>query len=154
MFNTIDHGSSKRVAGSFESSSSPEGNSSEGNSPEGGSLEGGSYDERLFSGRRIRNLIIGAVIVVIGGIAAVNVFMYLQYGGTMFDRYFEKKAPKSPMAGKLAFDKGTKYYIGIIRGQGRSQKQGNVYYIEQAGGTLIEVAMVNVEVRDPEKLEK
>lgn len=72
----------------------------------------------------------------------------------MFDRYFQKKEPKSPMAGKLAFDKGTKYYIGIIRAEGHSQRQGNVYYIEQAGGTMIEVARVNVEVRDPEKSDK
>jgi hypothetical protein len=119
-----------------------------------GSPEGSSQGERLFSLRRVRNLVIGTVVVVIGGLVAVNVFMYLQYGGTMFDRYFEKKQPKSPMAGKLAFDKGTKYYIGIIRGEGRSQRQGNVYYIEQAGGTLIEVARANVEVREPEKIEK
>jgi hypothetical protein len=123
-------------------------------SPEVSSPEGSSYEERLFSWRRIRNLIIGTVIVVIGGLIAVNLFMYLQYEGTMFDRYFEKKEQKSPMAGKLAFDKGTKYYIGIIRGEGRSQRQGSVYYIEQAGGTLIEVAKVNVEVRDPEKIDK
>jgi hypothetical protein len=94
------------------------------------------------------------VIVVLGGLTAVNLYMYLEYGGTMFDRYFEKKAPKSPMAGKLAFDRGTKYYIGIIRGEGRSQRQGNVYYIQQAGGTMIEVAKTNVEVRDPEKIDK
>jgi len=123
-------------------------------SREGSPKERDSYEERLFSGRRIRNLIFGTVIMVIGGLAAVNVFMYLQYGGTMFDRYFEKKEPKSPMAGKLAFDKGTKYYIGIIRGEGRSQRQGNVYYIEQAGGSMIEVAKVNVEVREPEKTDK
>ena len=120
----------------------------------GSSPEGSSLDERLFSGHRIRNLLVGAAIVVIGGLLAVNAFMYLQYGGTMFDRYFAKKEPKSPMAGKLAFDKGTKYYIGIIRAEGRSQRQGNVYYIEQAGGSMIEVAKVNVEVRDPEKSDK
>lgn len=131
MFNTDDRGSS-----------------------EGSAQERSSHDERLFSGRRIRNLIVGTLIAVIGGLVAVNVFMYLQYGGTMFDRYFEKKKPKSPMAGKLAFDKGTKYYIGIIRAEGRSQRQGSVYYIEQAGGTMIEVAKVNVEVRDPEKSDK
>jgi hypothetical protein len=123
-------------------------------SPGGSSHEGSSYDERLFSWRRIRNLLVGAVIIVVGGLVAVNLYMYLQYGGTMFDRYFEKKEQKSPMAGKLAFDKGTKYYIGIIRGEGRSQRQGNVYYIEQAGGTLIEVAKVNVEVREPEKVDR
>jgi hypothetical protein len=114
----------------------------------------GPYNERLFSWRRIRNLLVGVVVVVIGGLVAVNLFTYFQYGGTMFDRYFEKKEQKSAMAGKLAFDKGTKYYIGIIRGEGKSQRQGNVYYIEQAGGTLIEVAKTNVEVRDPEKLQK
>ena len=108
-------------------------------------------DERLFSFRRIRRLLIGAVLFAIGGLLAVNAFMYLQYGGTMFDRYFEKKEQTSPMAGKLAFDKGTKYYIGIVRGEGHSQRQGDVYYIEQAGGTLIEVAKTNVEVRDPDK---
>ena len=124
------------------------------NTDDRGSPGGSSYDERLFSWRRIRNLFVGAVIIVIGGLVAVNLFTYLQYGGTMFDRYFEKKEQKSPMAGKLAFDKGTKYYIGIIRGEGRSQRQGNVYYIEQAGGTLIEVAKVNVEVREPEKIDK
>ncbi|HXU38331.1 MAG TPA: hypothetical protein VN937_18390 [Blastocatellia bacterium] len=123
-------------------------------SPQGRPQERGSYDERLFSGRRVRNLIFGTLIAVVGGLVAVNVFMYLQYGGTMFDRYFARKEPKSPMAGKLAFDKGTKYYIGIIRAEGRSQRQGNVYYIEQAGGMMIEVAKVNVEVRDPEKSDK
>ncbi len=129
-------------------------NTNDRGSHEGSSYEGSSYDERLFSWRRIRNLLVGAVIIVVGGLVAVNLYMYLQYGGTMFDRYFEKKEQKSPMAGKLAFDKGTKYYIGVIRGEGRSQRQGNVYYIEQAGGTLIEVAKVNVEVRDPEKIDK
>ena len=123
-------------------------------SPQGSPQERSSYDERLFSGRRVRNLIFGTLIAVVGGLVAVNVFMYLQYGGTMFDRYFAKKEPKSPMSGKLAFDKGTKYYIGIIRAEGRSQRQGNVYYIEQAGGMMIEVAKVNVEVRDPEKSDK
>ena len=113
-----------------------------------------SADERLFSPRRIRTLIIGAVLAIVAGLIAVNLFTYLQYGGTMFDRYFEKKEKKSPMAGKLAFDKGTKYYIGIIRGEGHTSRQGDVYYIEQAGGSMIEVSRENVEVRDPERIEK
>lgn len=111
-------------------------------------------DERLFSWRRIRTLIIGTVLAAAAGLLLVNSYMYLQYGGTMFDRYFEKSEKKSPMAGKLAFDKGTKYYIGVIRGEGKTSRRGNVYYIEQAGGTLIEVAKENVEVRDPEKIDK
>ena len=83
-----------------------------------------SDDERLFSRRRIRTLILGTAVAIVGGLVAVNSFMYLQYGGTMFDRYFEKKETKSPVAGKLAFDKGTKYYIGIIRGEGHTSKTG------------------------------
>lgn len=115
---------------------------------------GESGDERVFSWRRIRTLIIGAVFAFVAGLAAVNLFTYLQYGGTMFDRYFQAKEKKSPMAGKLAFDKGTKYYIGIIRGEGHTSRRGNVYFIEQAGGTMIDVSKETVEIRDPEKLDR
>jgi hypothetical protein len=111
-------------------------------------------EERLFSWRRIKTLIVGTIFAVVAGLVAVNLFTYFQYGGTMFDRYFDKKEKKSPMAGKLAFDKGTKYYIGIIRGEGHTARRGNVYFIEQAGGNLIDVAKESVEVRDPEKIEK
>lgn len=113
----------------------------------------GSGEERLFSWRRIRTMIIGTVLAVVFGLVLVNSYLYLQYGGTMFDRYFDKKDKKSPMAGKLAFDKDTKYYIGVIRDEGHSPRRGNVYYIEQAGGSMIEVSKENVEVRDPEKIE-
>jgi hypothetical protein len=116
--------------------------------------ESGSANERLFSWRRIRTVIIGTVLAALFGLLLVNAFTYLQYGGTMFDRYFEKKKKKSPMAGKLAFDKGTKYYIGIIRDEGHTSRLGNVYIIEQAGGNLIEVSKENVEGRDPEKIDK
>jgi hypothetical protein len=117
-------------------------------------LEDGSAGERLFSWRRIKTVIIGTVVAAVVGLVLVNAFTYLQYGGTMFDRYFEKKEKKSPMAGKLAFDKGTKYYIGIIRGEGHTSKRGNVYYIEQAGGAMVEVSKDNVEAREPEKIDK
>lgn len=108
-----------------------------------------SYDGRLFSRRRLGKLLVGTLIAAVLGLLLVNGFMQLQYGGTMFDRFFEKKEKKSAVAGKLAFDKGTKYYIGIIRGEGHSSRQGDVYYIEQAGGSMVEVAKLNVEVRDP-----
>ncbi len=111
-------------------------------------------DERLFSWRRIRTLIVGIVVAIVAGLVAVNTFTYIQYGGTMFNRYFEKKEKKSPMAGKLAFDIGTKYYIGIIRGEGHTARQGNVYRIEQAGGSLIDVAKENVEVREPKRIDE
>jgi hypothetical protein len=110
--------------------------------------------ERLFSSRRIRTIIVGALLAIVLGLVLVNSFMYLQYGGTMFDRFLAKKEQKSPAAGKLAFDKGTKYYIGVIRGDGHSSRFGDVYYIEQAGGSMIEVAKANVEVRNPEKIDK
>ncbi|HSB11338.1 MAG TPA: hypothetical protein VLM38_17760 [Blastocatellia bacterium] len=114
----------------------------------------GRDDEQLLSARRLRTLILGMVAAVVLGLVLVNGYMYLQYGGTMFDRFFEKEEKKSPMTGKLAFDKGTKYYIGVIRGEGRSPRRGQVYYIEQAGGSLIEVSKDNVEVRDPGKVDK
>lgn len=111
-------------------------------------------DDRAFSWRRMRTVLVGSVIALIAGLVLVNLFTYFQYGGTMFDRFFAKKEKASAAAGKLAFDKGTKYYIGIIRGEGRSSRLGNVYYIEQAGGTMIELSKTNVEVRDPEKTDK
>jgi hypothetical protein len=113
-----------------------------------------SGDEQLFSWRRIRTLILGSALALVAGLVAVNVFTYVQYGGTMFDRYFEKKENKSPMAGKLAFDKGTKYYLGIIRGEGHTPRRRNVYFIEQPGGGMIDVSKDNVEVREPEKNDK
>jgi hypothetical protein len=116
--------------------------------------ENDSADERLFSWRRIRTVVIGTVLAALLGLVLVNAFTYLQYGGTMFDRYFEKKKKRSPMAGKLGFDKGTKYYIGIIRDEGHTSRLGNVYIIEQAGGSLIDVSKDNVEVRDPDKIDK
>jgi len=67
----------------------------------------------------------------------------------MFDRFFAKKETKSPVTGKLAFDKGTKYYIGVIKNEGHTARLGDVYYVEQAGGGTIEVSKANVEVRDP-----
>jgi hypothetical protein len=113
-----------------------------------------SDEERLFSWRRIRTMMIGAFLAGVAGLILVNAYIYFQYGETMFDRYFEKKEKRSPMAGKLAFDKATKYYIGVIRDEGHSSRRGNIYYVEQAGGSMIEVSRENVEVRDPELTDK
>jgi len=113
----------------------------------------GNEPNQRFSARRIRTLLIGIMVAALLGLVLVNVFTYVQYGGTLFDRYF-KKEEKSPLVGKLAFDKNTKYYIGVIRGEGRSPRRGNVFYIEQAGGGMVEVPKDNVEVRDPEQIDK
>ena len=55
---------------------------------------------------------------------------------------------------KLAFDKGTKYYTGVIRDEGRSALRGLVCYVEQAGGSLIESSKDSVEGREAEKTDK
>lgn len=103
----------------------------------------------MFSGRRVRTVLFGSVGAAVLGLILVNAFMYLQYGGTMFDRFFSKKEQRSPLAGKLAFDKGTKYYIGVIRREGHTARLGDIYYVEQAGGGIVEVSKANVEVREP-----
>jgi hypothetical protein len=113
-----------------------------------GDGEGG---EKLFSARRVRNLLLGMAGAVALGLLLVNTFTYVQYGGTMFDKYFEKEKKKSPAAGKFAYTKETGYYVGIIRDEGTSPRRGKVFYIEQAGGTMIEVAKDLIEVREPDR---
>jgi len=98
--------------------------------------------------QRVKVPVIGSFVALALGFLLVNAFTYVQYGGTLFDSMFEREQEKSPDAGKLAYDKGTKYYIGIIKGEGNSPRRGKVYYIEQAGGIMIEVSKDKVEVRD------
>jgi hypothetical protein len=100
--------------------------------------------------QRVKVPVIGSLLALALGFLLVNAFTYVQYGGTLFDSIFEREQEKSPDAGKLAYDKGTKYYIGIIKGEGNSPRRGKVYYIEQAGGIMIEVSKDKVEVREPE----
>ncbi|HEX8091769.1 MAG TPA: hypothetical protein VF762_23150 [Blastocatellia bacterium] len=107
-------------------------------------------EEKLFSKRRIRNIILGVVVAFIAGLVLANTFTYVQYGGTMFDKYF-KKEKRSPAAGKFAYAKGTDDYVGIIRDEGTSPSKGKVYYIEQAGGSMAEFRKELIEVREPEK---
>ncbi|MBI3654350.1 MAG: hypothetical protein HY231_25260 [Acidobacteria bacterium] len=108
-------------------------------------------NESLFSKRRLRNMIIGAVLAVVLGLALANLYTYTQYGGTMFDSYFRKEKPPSPAAGKFAYAKGTGDYVGIIRGEGTSPRRGQVYFIEQPGGQMMEAPKDKVEVREPTK---
>lgn len=110
-------------------------------------------EERLFSRRRIKNLLLGVVVAFVLGLLLANTFTYVQYGGTMFDSYF-KKEKKSPAAGKFAYTKDTNFYVGIIKDEGTSPSKGKVYYIEQAGGNMIEVSKGLIEVREPEKKDK
>ena len=106
-------------------------------------------NEPLFSRRRLKIMLIGAVLAIVLGIALANLYTYTQYGGTMFDSYFAKDKKPSPVVGKFAYAKGTGDYIGIIKGEGNSPRRGAVYYIEQAGGQMMEASKDKVEVRDP-----
>jgi hypothetical protein len=110
-------------------------------------------EEKLFSRRRMKTFILGVIAAVIAGLVLVNTFTYFQYGGTMFDRYL-KKEKKSPAVGKFAYTKDTNFYQGIIRGEGTSPTKGKVYYIEQAGGQMMEVSKDLIVVREPEKKDK
>jgi hypothetical protein len=100
--------------------------------------------------RRVRTVVIGSVVALLAGSFIVSLYTYFQYGGTPFDSLLGRREKQSPAIGKLAFDK-TNSYLGVIRGEGYSQRRGKVYYIEQAGGQMIERAIVDIEVREPKK---
>lgn len=109
-------------------------------------------EEKLFSKRRIKNIILGVIAALVLGLLLANLFTYVQYGGTMFDKF--KKEKKSLAVGKFAYGKGTNDYVGIIRGEGTSPSKGKVYYIEQAGGRMAEFRKEMIEVREPERPEQ
>jgi hypothetical protein len=108
-------------------------------------------NEPLFSKRRVRNMVIGAIVAVVLGLALANLYTYTQYGGTMFDKYLKKEKPQSAVVGKFAYAKGRDDYLGVIKGEGTSPRRGAVYYIEQPGGQMTEVAKDKIEVREPTK---
>ena len=108
-------------------------------------------NESLFSWRRIKIMIIGALLAIVLGVVLANLYTYTQYGGTMFDSYFGGEKKPSPVAGKFAYAKGTGDYVGIIKGEGNSPSRGAVYYIEQPGGQMMEASKDKVEVREPAK---
>jgi hypothetical protein len=108
-------------------------------------------NEPLFSRRRIKIMVIGSLLALVLGVALANLYTYTQYGGTMFDSYFASEAKPSPVVGKFAYAKGTGDYIGIIKGEGTSSRRVPVYYIEQAGGQMMEASKDKVEVREPGK---
>ena len=104
-------------------------------------------EERLFSWRRIKVLVLGSVAAIVIGLVAVSFYT----GGSPFEILFGKQRVESPDLGKQAYTKGTDFFIGIIKGEGVTPKRVKVYYIEQAGGQMIEVAKERVEVRESNK---
>ena len=104
-------------------------------------------EERLFSWRRIKVVVVGSLAAIVIGLVAVSLYT----GGSPFETLFGRQKVESPDLGKQAYTKGTDFFIGIIKGEGVSPKRIKVYYIEQAGGQMIEVAKERVEVRDSNK---
>jgi len=112
------------------------------------SYEDDGGEERLLSWRRIRTIIVGSLAVILVGALAVSLYTYTQYGGTPFDRFIGRGEKANPAIGKRAFDKYLNTYIGVIKGEGNNVRRGAVYYIEQAGGQMIEVTKERVEIRE------
>ncbi|HUK91703.1 MAG TPA: hypothetical protein VLZ81_14970 [Blastocatellia bacterium] len=107
--------------------------------------------ERFLSARRIRNIIIGAVVALILGVLISFAYTSIEYGGSPLDSIFGSKKV-NPAIGKLAYDKNTHYFIGVIKSEGYSVKRAApVFYIERAGGGLIEYPKDVVEIRAPQQ---
>jgi hypothetical protein len=99
---------------------------------------------------RIKVLVMGAFIALAAGIVISSLYSYLQYGASPLD-FILRRTPKSPSAGKLAYDKSTNIFLGIIKSEGYSTRRAaQVFYIERAGGQVIEVLKNNVVVREAE----
>jgi hypothetical protein len=105
-------------------------------------------EERFFTLRKLRTVLIGSVVALVAGIAITFVYTSVEYGGSPFDHLFGSRKP-NPAIGKLAFDKNTHYFIGTIKSDGYSvRRSAQVFYIERPGGGLIEVPKSLVDVRD------
>ncbi len=108
-------------------------------------------EERLFSWRRIKIAVLGSIAAVVLGSVLVSLYTYSQYGVTPFDSLLGRKKAESPDLDKQAYTKGTDFFIGVIKGEGVNTRRVKVYYIEQAGGQMIEIAKERVEVRESNK---
>jgi hypothetical protein len=98
---------------------------------------------------RLKMIVTGALLLFAIGLILSLVFTSVRYGGNLLDRVFSGDS-KNAAAGKLAYDKRTNTYLGVIKAEGYSTRRGTeVYYIERAGGGMIEVAKANVLVREP-----
>jgi len=59
------------------------------------------------------------------------------------------------IVGKYAYSSKNGNYLGKVKGRGRSTKaQGTVYYIEEPTGSLIQLPVEYVEVRDKSPYER
>lgn len=100
---------------------------------------------------RAKVLLIGTALALIAGLAIATVFTFVRYQGGPLASIFGESKKENPHRGKLAFDKNSNTYLGVIRSEGYSTRRGtNVFYIERAGGQLIEVPKGLVEIREPQ----
>ena len=104
-------------------------------------------EERLFSWRRIKIVLLGSIVAILLGLFLSSLIT----GASPIETLFGRRKVESPDLGKHAYTKGTDFFIGIIKGEGVTPKRVKVYYIEQAGGQMIEVAKERVEVRESNK---
>ena len=101
---------------------------------------------------RIKTALIGSVAVIVIGSLLMSFYTYYRYGGTPFDGLLGRKRDESKDVGKLAYDKRTGVFIGIIKGEGYSKVYGSkVYYIERTAGQWHEYPKDMIEAREPGK---
>lgn len=113
---------------------------------------GGAGLESKSIWRKARTVVVGSVIALAAGLLIAYIYTSSRYGGSALDSITKKEDRGGPDAGKLAFDKNTNAFLGVIKSEGHSTRRGkDVYYIERAGGQLIDVPKNLVEVREPSK---
>ena len=117
-------------------------------------MRGKNEDESDGSegGHRVKIAVVGTLVSLLAGAVLFFVIFTVRYGQTPFGHMFGGGRNENREAGKLAYDKSSKVFLGIIRSEGHSVERGaDVFYIERAGGSLIEVRKDRVEVREPNK---
>ncbi len=109
--------------------------------------ESGSSETR----RRVKIVVLGILASVLAGAVLFFVFFTVRYEQSPFGRIFGGQKENKD-AGKLAYDKASKAFLGVIKSEGYSARRGGeVFYVERAGGLLMEVRKDLVDVREPNK---
>jgi hypothetical protein len=98
---------------------------------------------------RLKLILLGSAAAIVLGIVISLVYTSSRYGDSVVDQLFRGEKAASPNAGKNAYDKRSNAFLGVIRSEGYStRRRTNVYYIEGAGGNVIEVPRDLVIVRE------
>lgn len=110
----------------------------------------GQEPEGRVSVRRWILITIGGVVAALAlGFLISYVYTSTKYGGNQKDDVLSGRK-QSPSAGKAAYDRKTHLFLGIIKSEGYSPRRGTqVYYVQRAGGDLIEVPKDLIDVGQP-----